>query len=169
MAFDAFLVFDSGNTVSIKGEATRKGFENAIEIEDFSFDVENAVSIGSQTGGAGVGKVKFNPFQIRKRPDLSSPMFFQHCAAGTHFQKVSILLNKAGGTTSVTYLKFTFSTVFVSKVSWSGETSSDTPVEDITFEYGSLEIQYTPQKSDGTSGSPVVGGWNRILNTKSPS
>jgi hypothetical protein len=33
------------------------------EIKDFSFGVENPTTIGSATGGAGAGKIKFAPSQ----------------------------------------------------------------------------------------------------------
>jgi type VI protein secretion system component Hcp len=46
------------------------------EIQDFSFDIEQTLSIGSQTSGAGAGKVKFNQFSITRRIDKSSPIFF---------------------------------------------------------------------------------------------
>ena len=32
------------------------------EVSDYSFDIEQALSIGSQSSGAGAGKVTFNPF-----------------------------------------------------------------------------------------------------------
>jgi hypothetical protein len=32
------------------------------EINDFSFDIEQVLNIGSQSSGAGAGKVTFNPF-----------------------------------------------------------------------------------------------------------
>lgn len=39
-----------------------EGFGGAFEIVDYSFGVENPTTIGSATGGAGAGKVKFNEF-----------------------------------------------------------------------------------------------------------
>ena len=39
-------------------------YPQAIEIADFSFDIEQTLNIGSASGGAGEGKVTFNPFQI---------------------------------------------------------------------------------------------------------
>ncbi len=39
------------------------------EIKDFSFGVENPTTIGSATGGAGAGKIKFNEFTIKKTSD----------------------------------------------------------------------------------------------------
>ena len=37
------------------------------EVEDYSFDIEQVLNIGSQTGGAGSGKVTFNPFSVGGR------------------------------------------------------------------------------------------------------
>ena len=36
------------------------------EVSDYSFDVEQVLNIGSQSSGAGAGKVTFNPFSITK-------------------------------------------------------------------------------------------------------
>ena len=56
------------------------------EIEDYSFDIEQTLNIGSQSSGAGAGKVTFNPFSITRKVDISSPSFFQMACAGTSFQ-----------------------------------------------------------------------------------
>ena len=32
------------------------------EVSDYSFDIEQVLNIGSQSSGAGAGKVTFNPF-----------------------------------------------------------------------------------------------------------
>lgn len=37
------------------------------EIEDFSFDIEQTLNIGSQSTGAGAGKVTFNPFSVGRK------------------------------------------------------------------------------------------------------
>ncbi len=37
----------------------------AVEVNDFGFGVENPTTIGSATGGAGAGKIKFNEFTIK--------------------------------------------------------------------------------------------------------
>jgi type VI protein secretion system component Hcp len=37
---------------------------------------EPTLSIGSQSTGAGAGKVTFNPFSITRKVDRSSPVFF---------------------------------------------------------------------------------------------
>jgi Type VI secretion system effector, Hcp len=42
------------------------------ELEDWSFDIEQTLSIGSQSTGSGAGKVTFNPFSITRRFDHAS-------------------------------------------------------------------------------------------------
>src|SRR4051794_37054555 len=53
------------------------------EIEDFSFDIEQTLNIGSQSTGAGAGKVTFNPFSITRKIDVSSATFFEQACSGT--------------------------------------------------------------------------------------
>ena len=50
-------------------EQVSGGQDAAFEIKDFSFGVENPTTIGSATGGAGAGKIKFNEFTIKKTTD----------------------------------------------------------------------------------------------------
>jgi type VI secretion system Hcp family effector len=65
------------------------GGSSVFEIEDFSFDIEQTLNIGSQSSGAGAGKVTFNPFQITRKVDSASPQFFQMAVRGTLFRAVS--------------------------------------------------------------------------------
>jgi type VI secretion system secreted protein Hcp len=167
MAYDAYISFGGSFGPPIKGESTRKGFEGWIEIDYFSFDVLQKLNIGSQSTGAGAGKVTFSAFQIRKQPDSSSPLLFQACAAGNAWDKVFLVLNKACGNSAVTYLKFEFQLVALQSLQWTGDTvQGETPSETLAFMYGTLNITYTPQKVDGTAGAAVVGGWNQIKNEK---
>jgi len=59
-AVDAFIWFHSEVPTS---SVTVQQTSSAFEIKDFSFGVENPTTIGSATGGAGAGKIKFNEFQ----------------------------------------------------------------------------------------------------------
>ena len=65
------------------------GSSAVFEIEDFSFDIEQVLNIGSQSSGAGAGKVTFNPFQITRKVDSASPQFFQMAVRGTLFRSLS--------------------------------------------------------------------------------
>ena len=69
----------------------------AIEIESFSFGAENTVTIGSATGGAGVGKARFQEFTVEKAVDSTTPRLLKSLAMGTHFATVELIARKPGG------------------------------------------------------------------------
>src|SRR5438105_8515124 len=98
MAVDAFIWFEkSVRGVDVPGDGSHTAHPSGFEIKDFSFGVENPTSIGSATGGAGAGKIKFNEFTIKKTVDKASPLLFKVCASGDHFRTVTLYLRKAGG------------------------------------------------------------------------
>jgi type VI secretion system secreted protein Hcp len=155
MAFDAFLTIDG-----VDSEATRKGFEGQIELGSFNFGAHNATSMQAGPGG-GSGKAEVSSFQVTKRTDASSPQLFQACCGGKHFPKAKVVLHKAGGENPIDYLQFEFDTVFVEDFQWSGTSGGDDlPMEALSFTFGKMKVTYTPQKADGSKGSPVVGGWD---------
>lgn len=138
-AVDAFIWFDG-----ISGETKDPAHKGWFEIKDFSFGAENPTTIGSATGGAGAGKVKFNEFTIKKMPDTASPVLQRALATGRPFRTVKIQMRKAGGDFNQ-FMDYNFSNVFVSKVNWSGP-GDEGPEESITFVYGKLETRYMPQQ-----------------------
>ena len=134
------------------------------EVDDFSFDVEQTLNIGSQSSGAGAGKVTFNPFSVTRKIDKASPMLYNYACSGTAFETVALMFRKSsGGTASgAPYLRFDFKLVAVKTIAWSHDEES--PRETVTFEYGGLQMRYTPQKPDGSMDTLVATGWNRVKN-----
>jgi type VI secretion system secreted protein Hcp len=145
------------------------------EIEDYSFDIEQILNIGSQSSGSGAGKVTFNPFSITRKIDCASTQFFQMACSGTPFKFVGLGLRKStggsiatggSGSSGAMFLVFTFKLVAVKTVSWAHDDES--PKETVTFEYGGLNIQYSQQKPDGSLSPAIAGGWNRVKNVSDP-
>jgi len=171
MAVDAFIWFESpGVGTAPEGETKDSVYseKKAFEIKDFSFGVENPTTIGSSTGGAGAGKIKFNEFTIKKTTDQASPCFFKNCCVGAHYQTVTIDMRKSGGdaaTSGKCFLTFKFDTVFTTKIDWSGP-GDEGPEESITFVYGKLGVVYYPQQKTGVQDSANAkrAGWDQVLN-----
>jgi type VI secretion system secreted protein Hcp len=140
------------------------------EIEDYSFDVEQTLNIGSAGSGTGAGKITFNPFSITRPVDKSSPLLFEAACSGTPYKQVGLALRKAVGTTvgggaaGQVFLRFDFKMVAVKTISWSH--SDESPKETTTFEYGGMLIRYCQQKADGSLMAAIPGGWNRVTNVK---
>jgi len=139
------------------------------QIEDFSFDIEQTLNIGSQSTGVGAGTVTFNPFSITRKIDQFSGDLFEKSCSGTPFKKVVLGLRKSSGgpTSGVIYLAFVFKMVGVKTISWSYD--DEAPKETTTFEYGGFQIHYAPQLPNGQFGTILPGGWNRVRNVKDTS
>jgi len=136
------------------------------EVEDYSFDIEQVLNIGSQSTGAGAGKITFNPFSITRKIDRSSPILFDMACSGTAFKQVSLALRKsAGGMQSgVIFLRFDFKLAAVKTISWSHD--DEAPKETTTFEYGGMLIRYCQQNANGSLNTAIPGGWNRVKNVQ---
>src|SRR5262249_16483954 len=111
---DYFLKIDG-----IAGESVDDKHKGEIEVDSFSFGVENRTTIGSATGGAGAGKVRFNHFTIKKTTDKPSPLLFQKCATGVHLKDATLTCRKAGQEPQE-FLKIRMSDVLVSTYAIAG-------------------------------------------------
>jgi type VI secretion system secreted protein Hcp len=175
MAVDAFLQFKTpgDNAVALTGETKDKIMKAAppqapFEIASWSFGVNNPLSMGSASGGAGAGKVNFDSFTITKQIDQASPFLFHTCCAGGHYKELVLWLRRAGGSSAgqsgVVYLKFNFKLVMIENIEWSH--GDPAPTENIKFAYGALSIVYYPQTSGGKTDSSNKKNamWDRVLN-----
>lgn len=165
MAYDAFMWLEGGAPES-KGETTDHAYaaKHAFEIFSFSLGLSNPVTLGSQSGGAGAGKVIFSSFSIMKKTDSASPTMMLNCAKGQHFTAAHVVLRKAGGD-ALEYLTYDFKEVFVESIQWSGSSGGDdAPAESVSFAYGSIDLKYTPQKGKGEKGTTIPASWSILTN-----
>ncbi len=183
MAVDAYMMFmdytgtylDSESQVEMdlpstdtlgadfKAQASGKT-SKVFEVQSFNFGIEQTLNIGSQSTGAGAGKVVFNPFHIDRKIDKSSPTIFGKACSGTPFKMVSLGFRKSGGgdVSGLMFLRFDFKLVAVKTISW--EHDDEAPKETMDFEYGGLVMRYCQQNADGTLAPAIAGGWNRVKN-----
>ena len=92
-------------------------------------------------GGGGAGKVSVHDISITKTVDKSSPVFFKNCVRGTHYNKVTLAMRKAGGDPNVV-IKYTLTNVIISsyqEVSSGGGKSK--PEESITFNFTKISTE----------------------------
>ena len=186
MAFDTYMMFQLPDATWLEGESQSKIDKSSetdigkdlatgsiFEIDDFNFDIEQVLNIGSQSSGAGAGKVTFNPFNITRKTDRISAQLFQMCCAGQHFRMVSLFLRRAGGaaagsgvmmSSGTTFLRYDFSLVAVKTISWSGSDGDEACKEEVAFEYGALRVRYVQQGADGKAMATKIGTWNRVYN-----
>src|SRR6195952_5595768 len=173
MATSSFLVFTPYGADPLTTEGTHlpitdlRGVAYAgntlLEVSDYSFDVEQVLNIGSQSSGAGAGKITFNPFTITKKIDRLSTVLFQNCASGTPFARLDLLVVlNAGKARPSVLLQYTMKLAALKTVSYVDDDLA--PTERVSFEYGGLQIRYATQRPDGQAGTVLVSGWNRVRN-----
>ena len=152
-AVDAFLALDG-----VPGESVDAQFPNQIELESWSWGITGAPVVA---GGGGTGKATFQDLHFNKHMDKSSPVLMLACASGRHYPTATISVRKAAGDKPQVYLKITLSDVLVSSYNVASS-SDDRPAEQLSFSYGKIKFEYTPQNADGSSGTPVVFGWDLL-------
>lgn len=131
-----------------------------VRVLTYSGSVEQTLNIGSQSTGAGAGKISFNPFTITKNLDAMSPILFQASATGTPYKTAEIVFVSAQ---NYILSKFVYKLVAVKTISWAaGE--EDQVLETVSFEYGGLFVTVNKQGPDGRTTGASQAGWNRIKN-----
>jgi len=146
-AVDYFLKIDG-----IDGESAASKHEKEIQLESWSWGETNAGS-SSYGGGGGAGKVQMQDFHFVMKVNKASPKLVQSCATGQHIKKATLTCRKAGGDQQE-FLKVNFFDLLISSYQTGGSGGSDViPMDQISFNFVKIEIEYKEQKSDGTLGA----------------
>ena len=131
---------------NVKGESTDEKHKGEIELESFSLGGTNAASFSSG-GGGGAGKVALQDFHFTKKVDAASVKLFVAMATGEHLASAVLTCRKAGKEQQE-YIIIKMNDIIVTSVQPSG--SSENPVESFSLQPGKIDIEYKPQKPDGT-------------------
>ncbi len=150
-AVDYFLKLDG-----IDGESTAAGHEKWIEIESYSWGVTN--SGAHDTSGAGAGKAVPSDFTLTLPFSSASPQMFNKCVTGGSFDFIQIDATKAQQGKATTYLTYKLSDVIISALSTEG--GGDAPMEQVSFAFAKVEVNYTPQSADGSLVTPIRGAFD---------
>lgn len=139
-AVDYFLKIDG-----IEGESQDKSHKNEIQLQSWSWGETNAGSM-SFGGGGGSGKVSMQDFHFVMSANKATPKLVLACASGEHI-KSAILTCRKAGKEQQEFLKYTFTDILISSYQTSG---SDSPVEQVSFNFTKIQVDYKEQKADGT-------------------
>ena len=148
----------------IAGESTDSKHTGEIDVQSWSWSEAQGGSTSG--GGSGQGKVHMGDFTLVAATSKASPTLFLNCASGSHIKTALFTARKAGGQQQE-YLKFTLTDIVVSgyQVNAGGDIGV-LPTETISLKFGKIKMEYSPQKSDGSLGSPVITGWDVTQNSK---
>jgi type VI secretion system secreted protein Hcp len=132
---------------TIQGESQDDKHNDEIEVLSWSWGVSQSGTI-LHGGGGGEGRASFQDFNFTHYLDKASPALMTACATGEHIQDATITVRKAGEDERE-YLVIQMTDVLVTSVSTSGS-EGDTPMEAVALAFAKIDLEYTPQKSDGS-------------------
>jgi type VI secretion system secreted protein Hcp len=141
MAVDVFL-----KLADVKGESKDDKHKEEIEVLSWSWGVSNPVDARAGAG-KGAGKANFGDLNFMHSVDRASPVLMKACTMGDHFKEATLTSRKAGKGQQE-YLIVKLKEVFVSSVQPSG--SSEHPMESVSLVFGHIDLEYKPQKDDGS-------------------
>ena len=156
-AFDMFIKIGD-----IKGESTDKDHKDEIDFLAWSWSLSNTGSASG--GGGGAGKANVQDFTFTKFVDLSTTDIMLNTLTGERIPEATFVVRKAGSQ-PLEFLKITFKNVIVTSVSTGGSGGEDRLTENVSLNFAEVEVEYTPQKADGTAGTPKKFSYNIAENT----
>ena len=160
-AVDMFLKLNG-----IEGESTEKGYEKQIDVLAWSWGASNSGTTHTG-GGAGAGKANVQDISITKYIDKATPALILNTMNGKLISTGQLSM-RSYTTKGVGYesLKIELKDILVSSVSTGGSNGESRLTENISLNFASYKLTYTPLVSDNP-GSPVFVEWNIVNGTNS--
>lgn len=133
----------------IKGESTDDKHKDEIDVDSWAWGASNPGSM-SFGGGGGSGKVSFSDLNFVHKVDKSSANLWKACATGEHIKEATLTSAKQGKGPQ-DFLIIKMNDVLITSVSLSeANGSGSVPVESVSMQFGKVDVEYKPQKADGS-------------------
>ncbi|MFL5861461.1 MAG: type VI secretion system tube protein Hcp [Solirubrobacteraceae bacterium] len=134
-----------------------------LPLKSFSLGAQRTVSIGSQTSGAGAGKVTFQSFKVVKALDDTSPALFLQLASGAHYNDVAIVIRRRVRDSSMPAFAYQMKLVFLTDIHITASANHGA-TETIQGETGSLTLSAWKQDSHGKTTLGPQTSWSQVKN-----
>jgi type VI secretion system secreted protein Hcp len=129
----------------IKGESQDSKHKGEIEVLSWSWGVTNSVAVAGS--GAGAGKASFHDLSFTHKIDKASPGLMQACATGVHLKEATITHRKAGKGQQE-FLVIKMNDVIITALG--DADSEDESMETVSLAFAKVDVEYRPQKADGS-------------------
>jgi type VI secretion system secreted protein Hcp len=139
----------------IRGESTDAKHKDEIDVESWSWGASNPAVV-APGGGGGAGKVTFADLSFLHRFDRASPLLWRACATGTHIRDATLTAAKPGKEQQE-FLVIRMNDVQITAVNASQSSGAGiVPLEQVSMKFTKVEMEYRPQKADGSLDTAVV-------------
>jgi len=145
----------------IQGESTDSKHPKTIEVLDWTFGVDNAIS--PTNTGSGAGKSKPRDFTFVALSSIASPLLFIKAATGAHLTTATLFARKNGEQTW-DYLKLRFDNLFITSYAVAPHPVDAGPVDVVHIDYGKVQITWVQQSPAGGPGTSITKGFDFVNN-----
>ena len=159
MAVDMFIKIGS-----IEGESKDKDHKGEIDVLAWSWGASQSGTF-HQGGGGGAGKANVQDLSFTKWVDKSSTELLMALVTGKHIDEATLIVRKAGEK-PLEYIKIVMKKLMVTSVSTGGSGGEDKLTENVTLNFAKVEVEYLPQKDDGTGDSAMTFTFDIEANSK---
>lgn len=156
MTVDMFLALEGVKSGPIKGESVDKVHKDEIDVLAFSWGASQTGTMHVGGGGGG-GKANFQDLSVTTYYEKSTNVLLKLCGTGEHIKKGLLTVRKAGGEAEE-YIKFEIKDALVSSISVGGSGGEERLTVNYSLNFRDFEVQYFPQKEDGTLDTAVRFG-----------
>ena len=146
---------------SVKGESSDARHHDEIDVLSWSWSLAQTPTASHSGGGSGrAGRPTVHGITLTHHFDRSSPLLMKACATGEHIRDATITVRKAGSGQH-DYLVITLTDVQVSSVATNVDSDTGTTSEVVVLEFGTVDLEYRPQKPDGSLDAGVHFTYDR--------
>ena len=143
----------------IDGESLDENHEKWIELESFSWDVNNQANFAKGQGGQAT-QSEIHGISVTKICDKSSVILWKNCTTGKHILNGKIRCLKLDGEKRVEYLRIDLTDIMVKSIKWNGVGNESVMKEDVELVFAEFHQEYVLQSDVGDPQGAVPFGFN---------
>ncbi len=144
-----------------EGEATDDKHPKEIGLQSWAWGMSHPVSF--RGGGHSGGETSVEDLVVTKLVDKASPNLMKYCLSAKPLSEVLLTARKRAED-PIDYLKIKMKNAIISSVSDSGSGDGMPASEHVSLVFETVEVEYTPQGSDGRAQGSVKFGWDLKAN-----
>ncbi|MFZ4771533.1 MAG: Hcp family type VI secretion system effector [Ferruginibacter sp.] len=147
----------------ISGESLNSSHTNWIDIKAFQGGACAAVTISG--AGTQIGQPTTNDFTFTTLVNKTTAHFKNQMYTGSDIPTVFVDFTIFDGSTDLVYYKIEMANAFVTSVTEAGTDADGKPLCNITLTPRKFRYTYKPIMANGSLGTPVIFGWDRVTLT----
>jgi len=143
----------------LDGESMDEDHKDWIEVDSFSWGVDNPSSFAIGQGGQST-QAHISALNIQKHCDKASVSLFKASTTGKHIPDGTLSCMKLDGDSRVEYLKIDLTDIMVSGLQWSGSGGEHLVHEHLSLVFAEFKQSYNLQSDEGGAQGATDFGYN---------